>query len=62
MSQTSTKAKTTTKVPGPFVVEVTFTLVETWLGQVGAVGLDDLLVPEEAVLAAAGEPMAWLIS
>lgn len=26
-----------------------------WLGEVGAVGLDDLLVPEEAVLAAAGK-------
>lgn len=28
MSHTSTKAKTTTKVPGPFVVEVTFAQIK----------------------------------
>ena len=28
MSQKSTKAKTTTKVPGPFVVEMTFAQIE----------------------------------
>ena len=28
MSHTSTKAKTTTKVPGPFVVEMTFAQIK----------------------------------
>ena len=56
MSQTSTKAKTTTKVPGPFVVKVTFAQIKPAKINLSLFGRSMLWRRSEPVPSAPGRP------